>query len=104
MKKEDNFFKWLSIILFLICASLVLYLAYVFTIGDNINNDLKMENNIVLIETNQGNFKIKLYLKESPITAGNFKNLIESGFYDNTKFHRVIQNFMIQGGDPLSIH
>lgn len=99
MKKNDNFFKWLSLIIFLICGALLLFIVYNMS---HLNSEEKMENNIVLIETNQGNFKIKLYLEESPITAGNFKKLVESGFYDGTKFHRVIGNFMIQGGDPLS--
>jgi peptidylprolyl isomerase len=52
-------------------------------------------------ETNLGNFKLELY-DTMPITTGNFVKLAESGFYDGTRFHRVISNFMIQGGDPLS--
>jgi len=61
-----------------------------------------MANNIAVFKTNLGTFKIKLYLEKSPITASNFKKLVESGFYNETKFHRVISDFMIQGGDPLS--
>lgn len=53
-------------------------------------------------ETNQGEFKLELYTETMPITAGNFVKLAEEGFYDNTKFHRIIKDFMIQGGDPLS--
>ncbi len=56
----------------------------------------------ILFKTNKGDFKVKLYTDKSPITAGNFKQLVESGFYDGTRFHRVIKDFMIQGGDPLS--
>ena len=99
MTKQGTFFKWLSLVLFLICSALLLLIVY--NLSSDFNNE-KMEKNIVLVETNQGNFKIKLYLEQSPITAGNFKKLVESGFYDGTKFHRVIGNFMIQGGDPLS--
>src|SRR3989338_10304559 len=51
-------------------------------------------------ETNQGYFTIQLDTEKAPITAGNFIKLAESGFYDGTRFHRVIPNFMIQGGDP----
>ncbi len=47
-----------------------------------------------------GDVKIKLYLDKAPITAGNFKDLVEQGFYDGIIFHRVIDGFMIQGGDP----
>lgn len=60
------------------------------------------KNPVVVFETNEGNFETELFLIESPVTAGNFKKLVESGFYDGIKFHRVIKNFMLQGGDPLS--
>lgn len=53
----------------------------------------------VLLSTNMGNITIQLY-DDMPITAGNFKTLVEKGFYDETIFHRVIEGFMIQGGDP----
>ena len=59
-------------------------------------------NEIAILETNIGTIKIELFLDQSPITAGNFKKLVEKEFYNNTKFHRVIANFMIQGGDPLT--
>lgn len=61
-----------------------------------------MERNKIIFETSLGNFEVELFLEKSPITAGNFKSLVEQGFYDKTKFHRVIKDFMIQGGDPLS--
>ncbi len=54
----------------------------------------------ILIETNTGNIKVRLFDEKVPITAKNFKSLVEKKFYDNTIFHRVIKNFMIQGGDP----
>jgi len=53
----------------------------------------------VLLETTMGNITIELR-NDMPITIGNFKNLVEKGTYNNTIFHRVIPNFMIQGGDP----
>lgn len=54
----------------------------------------------VLLETSEGNITIQLYSKEMPITAGNFEKLVSKGFYDGTIFHRIMDGFMIQGGDP----
>ncbi len=53
----------------------------------------------IRLETNMGNVIIELY-KEMPITAGNFEKLVKAGFYDGIIFHRIIDGFMIQGGDP----
>lgn len=57
------------------------------------------EKNTVVLETNYGDIVIELY-SEQVITSGNFKDLVESGTYDGVIFHRVIDEFMIQGGDP----
>lgn len=54
----------------------------------------------VLLETSKGKVKIELFEKDMPVTAGNFKKLVEQGFYNGVIFHRVIPGFMIQGGDP----
>jgi cyclophilin family peptidyl-prolyl cis-trans isomerase len=56
----------------------------------------------VLIKTNKGDITVELYSTESPKTVENFLKLVNEGFYDGTRFHRVIKGFMIQGGDPLS--
>ena len=53
----------------------------------------------VKLETTKGDIVIELY-KEMPITTGNFEKLVKEGFYDGIIFHRVIDGFMIQGGDP----
>ena len=53
----------------------------------------------VVLETTEGEIIIELY-KEMPITAGNFETLVNKGFYNGVIFHRVIDGFMIQGGDP----
>lgn len=62
----------------------------------------QMKNPTAVLDTTAGTFKIELFEDKSPITAGNFKKLASEGFYDGTRFHRVIANFMVQGGDPLS--
>ena len=55
-----------------------------------------------VIKTNLGDITIKFYNEDSPKTVANFVKLAKEGFYDGTKFHRVIKDFMIQGGDPLT--
>lgn len=67
--------------------------------GDTEKTD-DSDGNTVIMETSLGTIKIKLYTEEAPITTGNFKELINKGFYDGIIFHRVIDGFMIQGGDP----
>jgi len=60
-----------------------------------------MKNPIVTLEIESGNFiKIELYPEIAPNTVNNFISLVKLGFYDGLIFHRVIENFMIQGGDP----
>ena len=58
------------------------------------------ENALISMETSQGTLKIRLFDEKVPRTTKNFKDLIGQGFYDGLKFHRVIKNFMIQGGCP----
>ncbi len=53
-------------------------------------------------ETNRGTIVAELYDTDAPKTVENFKKLAKSGFYDGVKFHRVISDFVVQGGDPLS--
>lgn len=64
--------------------------------------NLAAEFNRAIIKTSLGDITVKFYPQESPITVNNFLNLAKNGFYNGTKFHRVIKDFMIQGGDPLS--
>lgn len=60
----------------------------------------RMENRIAVFETNMGTFEIELFEDKAPVTTKNFTELVEKGFYDGLIFHRVIDGFMIQGGDP----
>jgi peptidylprolyl isomerase len=62
-----------------------------------IQNDM---NPVAILETNKGMIEIELYKDLMPVTAGNFEKLVAEGFYDGVQFHRVIDGFMIQGGDP----
>jgi len=62
------------------------------------DNDLE----VAVIETDYGNIVIELEEVAAPLHSSNFKKLVREGFYDSTSFHRVVPNFVIQGGDPLS--
>jgi cyclophilin family peptidyl-prolyl cis-trans isomerase len=55
---------------------------------------------IAKFETSMGNFEVELFTKDAPKTVNNFVVLSKDGFYDNLIFHRIIKDFMIQGGDP----
>lgn len=59
-----------------------------------------MDDKIVVLETNQGIIEIKLMPEAAPRACENFIKLVETGYYNGIIFHRVIKNFMIQGGDP----
>lgn len=54
-----------------------------------------------ILHTTKGDITINLYADKTPITVNNFVTLAQKGFYNNTKFHRIMKDFMIQGGDPL---
>lgn len=64
---------------------------------------LNLENqqgSTAVLKTNQGEIKIQLFPEQAPMTVENFIRLAQKGYYDGTIFHRVISDFMIQGGDP----
>ncbi|MGI8786594.1 MAG: peptidylprolyl isomerase [Pyrinomonadaceae bacterium] len=60
-----------------------------------------MANRTAIIQTNKGTIKFELLEEDAPKTTENFRLLAEKGYYDDVIFHRVIKNFMVQGGDPL---
>ena len=60
-----------------------------------------MANRTAVIETNKGTIKIELLETDAPKTTENFRLLAEKDYYNDVIFHRVIKNFMVQGGDPL---
>ena len=59
-----------------------------------------MQDINIIIKTNKGDINIVIFASKVPLTAASFLNLAQHGYYNGVKFHRVIKNFMIQGGDP----
>jgi len=89
----------IAILLLIIVVGIILGSNYKM-VGNVIKNfNTESENTKVLFKTNMGDITIELY-NDMPITTGNFENLVKQGVYDGVIFHRVINSFMIQGGDP----
>ncbi len=86
------------IVLVLVLVALALFFGVNYE--GNTSNDMSIVT--AQFETSAGMFTIELYESQMPTTVGNFIKLAKEGFYDGTKFHRVIEGFMIQGGDPNS--
>jgi peptidyl-prolyl cis-trans isomerase B (cyclophilin B) len=59
-----------------------------------------MQDIRIILQTDRGNIEGTLFASKTPVTVANFLNLAKRGYYNGIKFHRVIPNFMIQGGDP----
>ena len=87
--------KKIGIFLTVVSVLLIGFIAFKLT-GNMVGN----QGTKVELETSKGDIVIQLYDSQMPITTANFKKLVESGFYNNVIFHRVISGFMIQGGDP----
>ena len=83
------------VIVLVVIVLIVASLAAIYYFG---NRHVSEPNN-VLLRTTMGDITIQLF-DDMPITTGNFKSLVKRGVFDGTIFHRVIDNFMIQGGDP----
>ena len=71
-----------------------------FSTSNTTEGTQKMANRKAIIQTSHGPITIELYEDKAPITAGNFIDLVQRGFYDGLKFHRYEPGFVIQGGDP----
>ena len=69
-------------------------------VGNTFAEDKQLSDINVVIKTSKGNIEAVVYASKAPVTSANFLNLAKRGYYDGLKFHRVISDFMIQGGDP----
>jgi len=113
MAMNRNQIHWMMLIIVLIGASATM-LGFYYTLKAEekmlnrsqliIIQKQQMENDTTTIEmqTNLGKITLELFSEDAPKTVENFLKLSKSGFYDGTRFHRVIKDFMIQGGDPNS--
>lgn len=115
MKQDLGISFWIIIIVcigLLVLFSGVLYKVFMMNDENKVesNSPVSTETGVVkneggvsaVIKTNMGSITLELFKDKSPNTVDNFVKLASSGFYDGTKFHRVIKDFMIQGGDPNS--
>ncbi len=82
----------------IIAIVIVVIIAVYVNLGNGNNNDTEEGNPIAVFNTSMGTFKIELFEDKLPITAGNFKKLVNDGFYDGMTFYRISDNFMIQAG------
>ena len=94
-KKKKKIETMVAIILVAIVVVIVAFFYF-----NRINKEKDMI--IAIIETDKGNIELELNKKAAPKTVENFIKLANDGFYNGTKFHRAIENFVVQGGDPLS--
>ena len=96
-KEKKNISK---IIISIIAAAIVIAILVVLCVGYARKATTKIQNPIVTMEVEKyGTIKLELYPNIAPNTVANFVKLANNGFYDGLKFHRVIKDFMIQGGD-----
>jgi cyclophilin family peptidyl-prolyl cis-trans isomerase len=102
IQKTSYFKKNKTILMIGLVIIIIIIIAGIWIVyGSNNEGDGVSEiNPIAVIETSIGTFNIELYVDKVPITANNFITHAKNGYYDDLIFHRVIPNFMIQGGDP----
>lgn len=93
--------KHKAVIISLVAIAAVILLGSAFTSNKTMEDTTTTdENKMITFRTSMGDITIEMYEDKMPITTGNFIKLAEDGYYTGTKFHRVIENFMVQGGDP----
>ena len=97
-RKKKSINKKIILIVALLAIFSVIIVGYNMLSNDGSNENMPSSDK-VLLETSMGDILIELR-DDMPITTENFKNLVQQGVYDDTIFHRVIADFMIQGGDP----
>jgi peptidyl-prolyl cis-trans isomerase B (cyclophilin B) len=82
----------------IVLAAILSLVLYPYLKGDTAMNETTADNPIVLIETTMGNITIELDMQNAPISSENFLTYVDDGYFVDTTFHRIIPDFMIQGG------
>jgi len=101
VKKHSIFeSKTVKIGIIVIFIAIVVIAAVYLILGSSNEDNEVVENPIAVFDTTMGTFKVKLFAEKVPITVDNFVTHANNGYYDGVIFHRVIKDFMIQGGDP----
>src|SRR6201984_752965 len=104
MNDEIRMTNQLSVCMKLFILSLALLSSAVFAADEKKEEKSPMNssNEVAVIKTNEGDMVVQFWTDAAPNTVENFKKLAHQGFYDGTIFHRIVKQFMIQGGDPNS--
>lgn len=100
-KQKKSFWMnfWRRVDFWIIATCLLLIIAYPF-VNKYLPNFNNMKQDQAIIQTSMGDITVMLYNSDAPKTVANFVKLSNQGFYDNLTFHRIMKDFMIQGGDP----
>lgn len=91
----------IKMIIGIVALLIVLFGCLILFKKKEVKEEMKDTYNVIITVKNYGDIELELDAKTAPITVNNFINLAKSGFYDGLTFHRIMEGFMIQGGDPL---
>jgi cyclophilin family peptidyl-prolyl cis-trans isomerase len=99
LQKKSRTWLYIALVLLVVVIAVGAYAAYQYTLPKKSNNNQSNTTNpVAVIDTSMGTIKVELYPNKMPITTANFIKLVNDRFYNGLVFHRVIDNFMIQGG------
>ena len=97
MRKKSGFFSR-KVVAFIVVVLIVVVVVAAYQLVSRGGSGGNSSPTRVVLVTSMGNITVELY-GDMPITTGNFKNLVQQGVYDGTVFHRVVHDFVVQGGD-----
>jgi len=98
LQKSSRKWMYLTIVLIVVAIAVVAVVVYQNFFSNTNNNNETTENPVAVFDTTLGTFKVELFQDKMPETVDNFVQLVNNGFYNGLVFHRIGDNFMIQGG------